>query len=281
MMKNKYYYLCLILSLFLLSFIDGNKKKNDLEIDHIHGHVKSIHEYDYLRPGADKNDIDPLKIPLDDTVKHATFNYDKNGNLIEHINNIGITIETFTYENSLNRIHSKTDYAPDYVNEEGTYLYDNKGNLIEYKTVKVKRDTIESKTTYKYNDKGILKESDSYDKNKYLYKWIYKFDDKGHQTEVAKYNDQDGFVERWTYKYDDKGNNTELAYYADSLLQKFVYSYNEYNDRIEEILYGRYNTLFHTYKYEYVYDKNGNWVKKFQTENGLWKEIILRVFDYY
>jgi len=271
----------LLLSFLLFSFTDGNKKKNDLETEHINGHVKSIHEYDYQRPMTDKNDIDPLKIPLDDTVKHATFNYDKNGNLLEHINNIGITIETDTYDNSMKRIHSKTNYAPNYIIQEGTYTYDANDNLIEHKIRTVFKDTSYSSTIYKYDNKGILKETDSYDKNNYLYKWIYKFDDKGNQSEAAKYNDKNTFEERWAYIYDERGNNIELSLYQDSLKQKFVYKYNEHNDKAEEILYGRYNILLHDYKYEYTYDKNDNWIKRFEKDNNLWKDITLRVFEYY
>lgn len=269
------------LSLLMFSFTDGNKKKNGLEYDHLRGHVKSVHEYDYPRPMMDKNNIDPLKIPLDDTAKHASFNYDKNGNLLEHINNVGIPIENYTYDNSMKRIQSVTNYAPDYIIQDGTYTYDDKDNLIEHKVRTIFKDTSYSKIIYKYDDNGNLIETDSYNRNKFLYKWIYKVDDKGNQVELSKYNETNTLVEMWTYAYDSRGNNIELALYQDSLKQKYVYSYNDYNDKIEEVLYGRYSILLHDYKYEYTYDKNENWIKRVEKDNNIWKDITLRVIEYY
>lgn len=277
--NNNYFYL--LLSFFLFSFTDGNKKKNDLEIDNIHGHVKSMHEYDYQRPGVDKNDIDPLKLPLDDTTKHSTFNYDVNGNLTEYLNNDKVTLESYTFDNSGNRIHGKTFNPRENTTELKSYIYDDKNNLIEKRIQTVKRDTVETKSIFKYDDKGVLKETDSYSKNKYINKWLYKFDDKGNQTESSMYNGKDSLVERWTYVYDERGNNTELALYQDSLREKYVYTFNDHNDMIEEILYGRFNMLLHDYKWEYTYGKNGNWIKRFEKDNSLWKDITYRVFDYY
>lgn len=97
-----------ILSLSLFSFIDGNKKKNDLEKDNIHGRVKSIHVYEYNRAGQQNMEIDPLKISLNDTNKHSIINYDRNGNLVESINSNGIKTESCSYDSSMKKIHSFT-----------------------------------------------------------------------------------------------------------------------------------------------------------------------------
>jgi YD repeat-containing protein len=271
----------LFLSLFLFSFIDGTKKKSDLETDHIHGKVKSIHVYDFTRPGQQHMDLDPLTISLNDTGKHSTLNYNLNGNLIENINSDGKKIESYTYDNSGNRVQSKVFNTKDYTNQESFYLYDVKGNMIENKMLTIKRDTPVTKKIYKYDDKNNLKEMDLYSKNKYMNKWLFKYDEKGNELEESKFDSSNAFVEKWIFEYNAFGNKNEMALYTDSLIERFVYSYNEHGDVTEEILYGRFNMVYHDNLYKYQYDDKGNWVRKIYSVGSTQKTNTVRVFEYY
>ena len=269
------------LSVFLFSFTDGNKKKSDLENDHIHGKVKAIHVYDYTRPGQQHMDLDPLTIPLNDTGKHSTITYDLNGNLIENINGDGKKIESNTYDNSGNRIYSKIFNTKDYTNQESYYVYDAKGNMIENKTLTIKRDTPTIKKIYTYDNKNNLKEMDLYSKNKFMNKWLFKFDEKGNELEESKFDSANVFVEKWVFEYNAFGYKNEMAMYTDSLVQRYVYSYNDKGDVTEEILYGRFNRVYHDNLYKYQYDDKGNWVRKIYSVGSTQKTNTVRVFEYY
>jgi len=271
----------LLLSLFLFSFVDGNKKKSDLELDHIHGQVKAIHLYDYKRADQKTLAIDPAKITLPDTTKHMIYNYDKNGNLAEHTNSDGKKLEVYSYNNSGYRIHSVNYNIKGKILSEATYTYDMDGNVIENKNLTYKKDTIILTNTFKNDDKGVPQEMNVYSKNKFLYKWLFKYNDKGIKIEESKYYPKDSLAEKWVYKYDDKGNKTEMAMYNDSLVEKFVYTYNDSHDVTEDILYGRLGRLYHDYVYNYTYDEKGNWNKKVFYEGSTLKGVTIRVIEYY
>ena len=148
------------------------------------------------------------------------------------------------------------------------YLFDYKGNIVkEYQQVKGQTDSLYyiSESKYLYNDKGkliqkIFKEGDFPQTDNNQYKHIYYTN----------------------YIYDDKNRLIEEEECASDLLkgEKVIYTYDEYGNIIEKILFTDKNNYF--YKEIYSYD-NENWqisYKKIYVTNGYKDEIKNNTWKY-
>lgn len=128
------------------------------------------------------------------------YKYDDYGNHIETIypneNEETIhTIRTFIRDNKGTIVESKTNSY--FINTRTIYKYDDKGNKLQEEDYN-QGDTIPSVTFYKYNDKNDITEQSFFDNKtntKYIvYKIKYKYDSKGNWIKKTKYN-EDGSVD--------------------------------------------------------------------------------------
>jgi hypothetical protein len=99
------------------------------------------------------------------------------------------------------------------------------------------------------------------------------------------YNCQDSVYSARKYTYDEKGNIVEesLCRQDGKTDLTEAHTYNEYGHHTQMVV-----TLYITepaprmvFTYEYVYDKNGNWIQKVEYLNGVPKYIIERKIIYY
>ena len=94
------------------------------------------------------------------------------------------------------------------------------------------------KYIYKFNQRGDVEEvltlfSDDTPNDK----WLYKYDDNGRKKELAWYRDEGPFWQTCRYKYDEQGNMVESRESTDdAMLNRIIYSYDE-QGRISEMTY--------------------------------------------
>jgi YD repeat-containing protein len=105
-----------------------------------------------------------------------TYEYDKNGNIINEKDRKGNIITNYKYNNKGFLIESPPFYyatlsgelsrdSRDYTNITGRYSYNNKGLIIEQKNIPKTYEGKRSTIRYSYNDKNLLKEMTFYDEN--------------------------------------------------------------------------------------------------------------------
>lgn len=189
------------------------------------------------------------------------------------------------YEKNGNQIEVK------YYNQDGierifiTYLYDEYGNMIEEKRFDVFNGVLSfsSHLTYKYDKQGNQIEYNTYDSDNNL---ASKVKSKYDKNKIIEEEFSDG--EKRIYIYDDKGNQIEMTQDLNNFglgFVKFMYTYDIYGNVIREEQSQSNNEDYKVWNfantYEYVYDDNGNWIKKIEFIRGKAESIIEREFEYY
>jgi len=276
----KSHYLFLIFSLFLFSFIDGNKKMNDWEKEHLNGKVKSIREYNYNKP---------IILNLSDTNYDLIIIYNKKGNQIEWNWNKGDekgNKKIITYNKSGNIIDETISDKNGKVILKDTYKYDNKRNLsednicLQYSG----EDTTRYMDKYKCDNLGNKIEKDFYDKGiKYEGKNLYKYDEKRNLIEDDDYDKDEKLIRKNIFKYDEKGNLIENDFYEHGvdLTEKWIWKYDNYGNITEQYRYDSFNKLMTNELYKYDYDKNGNWIKSIGINEQKTTFTNIRIIEYY
>lgn len=185
---------------------------------------------------------------------------DKNGKLIKGIrfNSTGGIKEKWNY------IYDKNENLTEvkYYSAEGELtniqqnVYDKKGNKIEMLRTNLKRNTV-WKDTYVYN--GANK-----------------------KVEQLNYKPDGSLKGRRTYNYNEKGNKFEELYYKpDGTIMKFVSEYDEMDNLIIQNWFNEQGEQTHQTSFEYIYDKNGNWITKKRSSKGVLSLIWERQIKYY
>src|ERR1019366_5595022 len=144
-----------------------------------------------------------------------------------------------------------------------TYKYDEKGNEIEENSYGSDENLI-SKMTYEYNNEGNAIESNRYNIDGSLaQRFVFKYNEQGKVSERNDYNADGSLDHKSTFKYNEEGKVIEKNnYYSDgSLDDKMMYNYNAEGIVIENIYFetGRKKSVL---KFNYQFDKHGNWIIK-------------------
>ncbi|MFL5765718.1 MAG: hypothetical protein ACJ77K_17360 [Bacteroidia bacterium] len=142
-----------------------------------------------------------------------------------------------------------------------TKKFDGKGNEIESDNVSVGRDeSINTKTRSYYNAKNQLICLDGYGENGAFWnRQKNTYDLKGRCIKEEYYTTDTTKIEHsMTYTYNDQGSVIKKEYYSPPL-------------KIPSKIF----------TYEYVYDKQGNWIRRTDYENGKATAIIERELMYY
>jgi len=188
--------------------------------------------------------------------------------------------------------------------------YDDKRNVIEC-TNYTSTGKVKSKTTNKYDENNFISESCDYDSVGNLkFKSIYKNNSKGNVIELKGIKSDGTIVRAWTYIYDLNGNEIEKKCYISpgnfengKRVSKYdkngkvikiqflpsdgrncgwnTYKYDSKGNDKEYIGYNSDGSIEATYSYEYIYDKNGNWIKKIEFKNRFPQVVTERQIEYY
>jgi YD repeat-containing protein len=304
------------LVLFMLTLLScdlPDKKNNGWDKYKLSGEVKSFRELSYSvisKFGETQKDQRKTELEIrggykspDD--KFVIFN--RSGNILEdsrlYSNDEVAYKEIYNYESHAGVIE-KSKYDSQGNLTEKTFL-NKDGNVIEVQSFRDSK-TYNRKVTYSYNKTNQKVEEVVYSPTGQLNKTTYRYDNQGNQFESKdgidkdipnlRYDDKGNVAElfiaqpnksfyRLTYLYDNKQNLLENTYYSPSgeINRKFVYKYNNNNDKIGHILFNSLGAIDPdiNFKYDYVYDKQHNWIKCIIYKTEMPFCIIERTIDYY
>jgi hypothetical protein len=130
-----------------------------------------------------------------------------------------------------------------------SFEYDSKGKLVN----KGKLSTV------KYDAKGFLIETISFDKNGRIQnRFEYKYDANGFRKESLRYNAQNKFDKKYTYEYDEVGNKIKSTRYDmnENAEKYYEYDYDSNLNLISDEWYDISGDL--EFKIETSYDGDGN-----------------------
>jgi len=263
--------------------------KNDLERKNLFNNVKSIE--------LKKANIFNEKV--EDYILVSKEDYSRNGKITyqEFYDNFGEIEQRIKnkYENS-NKIKTISENLKLSTKSIEYNEYDEKNRCIftksnlnntiifsakfEYDTLDnpIKQIVIQNKDTsintveYKYNKQGkILLKKENYNSNKFLYNKAGKLIETISKSEYA------GEL-KTTYKYDSRNRIKFISQYQNGLIEretKFDKYYNPIS--IKYYMNGKINKIL---KFEYKFDKNGNWIEKtgFLSENPIKTDKFIPIF---
>ncbi|HEV8270006.1 MAG TPA: hypothetical protein VGQ04_01805 [Chitinophagaceae bacterium] len=229
----------------------AEQKKSDVAVQGLKGKVEVMSET-FLAGETSK------KILL-----KTVFKYDANGNRTE--------LSNFKGDGKLNSTIRST--------------YDANGKLIKEETL-LGDGTLDLASTIKTDPKGNkIEQEDLRPGGNVLfnYKYFYKYDEKGQQTERIAYGGNGTFLFKYIFNYDDNGNRTEWIQQGpdSSVVGKVIYKYNEKNNLVEQTEYNSKGNVKGIYTYSYDLDKKGNWIRQKKMQDGSMIEIRERDIKYY
>lgn len=229
----------------------AEQKRPDIVVQGLKGKVEVMSES--ILPGEGSRKVQSKNV----------FKYDANGNMLELSNykadgKINSTIRS-TYDASGKLIKEETLLGDGKVDLVSTIKTDAKGNKIVQEDVRPMGNIL------------------------FNYKYYYKYDEKGQQTERIAYRGNGSLLFKYVFNYDDKGNKTEWIQQGQdsSVVGKVIYKYNEKNNLTEQTEYGGNGNVIAMYTYSYEFDKKNNWIRQKKIQNGKVIEIKARDIKYY
>lgn len=279
-MKKKYLFIFFLLALAILLIASFRAKEtNDWASENLNGKVKSITVFNYkgiLRLGKlEKGEFGyPFK-----TIR----NYNPQGNRIDETdyNNYQDVDNRLAYKYNKRgrRIEASQYNLGTTLSKRINYLYDAKGNQIQ-------------ENICSYFDSGNLFTKATFKYNAFQSFWgngnpirfgFYEPDFNGSQTEINFYNENGSLSTRYTYEYDYKGNRVKQRFFeADgSLINYQTYKYDGNGNPTEVKSYKPDGKPEYSFRFEYVYDDKGNWIKKLAYGDVIPSYICERKIEYY
>ncbi len=248
-MKIKYilFFTCLFTSGILFAQKTDHQKLN------LRGQVKSIRESSY--PAKENKG----EIQLGEMSHYYINTFNEKGNKAEDI-------------------QFKPDGTP---MKKYVYQYDTLGR----RSVRLQYDSASNlvrKITYTYNADGLCTEDNSFDPtNRLEKKYTYTYDRKGNCIEDKSFTPDNVLQKKNTYVYDSDGKLISMNSYngKGDLEKEVTYRYDYQNNIIDEevnLSVGG-NPV---YNYHYVYDKQGNWIKKVTMKDQVPVLILERIIRY-
>jgi len=242
-----------IIALFFLFSCFGNHRKNSLSEANIKGKVKILITFQY---DASEKFGQAQKENLQFT--YTDF-YDEQGKIIEKniLNNFqgNEFVEKIIYEYDEQGNALGKHYEPN-GDLYGTYkyIYDEKGNLIEYHEFNSNGEQLD-KTVTQYNNNGEKISTYDYDRNDSIEKvQTYSFEDNSKRMIVK----QDKQAIKLIFTYDDNGN--EISYSE-------VYE----NDKVCQIIVSKYDN----------FDEQNNWTNRIMIYKGKVDRVFEREIQYF
>jgi hypothetical protein len=211
----------------------------------------------------------------------------------------GISKNVYSY-NSSGKLIGKKKYSDTEMklrtnfDSQFKYIYDSKGNLIEEKHTQFDGYFLLS-IFHTYSSSGILIEKTSCGRpddikgkeGDCLIFEEFKYDSINQLIETIYHDRVDVNTYKIIYRYDTNGNLTEMN---QSLINEgiepesdyqFTFKHDENRNETERIMFNARENKTSKINYKYVYDKNGNWIKRIIYLEGQPMEFTERVIKYY
>lgn len=162
-----------------------------------------------------------------------------------------------------------------------TYIYDEKGQLIEENSVS---EDYSTKILYIYNENGQIteeKQINSFDGIQEIYIFKYEYDIKGNQISKIRLSENNETLSKTSYEYDNKNRLITVTDEAMNQTTSYVYESDiKYSVKFE-YNYGD-NTIYNIIDYEL--DKNGNIIRQLsyaQNSKDIIEQEISNEYDEY
>lgn len=168
-----------------------------------------------------------------------------------------------------------------YLNRKREYSYDKKGMELEesmYNSEGILQ--LKYKYAWETNKKQIQETTYSINGN-LSNKTIFEFDEQGNKRDGISYG---SINTKYTFKTNTQGEIIEQIISTESaeFLLKFTNNYNSNGDIIEKISYNSDGNISTKSIFTHQeYDKNKNWIKRTEAENGKIISLTERVLEYY
>jgi hypothetical protein len=172
----------------------------------------------------------------------------------------------------------KNDYIPDGTLEKRTMFLYRGDQLVEYNNYD-SQGMLFGTGKYESNDDDLVS-SLHYKTTDGRYNWneTYKYDSDGKLIEMQRFKTKEVIDDKEKYSFNENGSIKESEFYKkNKILSKNRYKYTESKDNYSELVFGD-TTIF---KYKYIYDVEGNWIKKIIFENDNPSGILLREIEYF
>lgn len=172
--------------------------------------------------------------------------------------------------------------SSDEVNSYSTYVYDSNNNIIEANTFDSENRLTNIQANQYDENRNNIEMSTKTPGSENGWKNVYKYNPDNKKIEQFRYKPDGSLKDRRTYSYNKNGHeNIQFIFKPDGSFTKFVSEYDEMNNLSIQNWYNEQNEQTHQTSFEYLYDKNGNWITKKRSSNGEMGMIWERQIEYY
>ena len=164
------------------------------------------------------------------------------------------------------------------IGENYSIVFNEEGNMIERKKYLSSGKPYE-KYVYKYDSNHNLIEENYSSYGEFESKTKYKYDDRGKRIEKAEYNSEGSLSGKEVYKYDEKGNKIEIQNIASNgdKYGKGIFKYNKKNKLVEKNYYRSDGNLIK--KGIFIYNENGDLIEEKDSDKNFNMEVVAEYKD--
>ena len=274
----------LILLLFLLSACVP-KKKNDWQNLSLQGKVKQIVELQYRAVEqfgkAEKGDL-YREAGWDMIMLFNEQGYYQN---ISYMDSHGNEVGTVNYiYNAQNELIEENNYdAEGNFSDKNIYSYDEKRRVNQ--VMGVNRDGgLTGSVLTEYDDKMKQQTVASYNaRGKLLYKELRTVDKNGFPLETKIYDAENNLVNHRKERFNSAGLREKLTVFSSegNVLMEISFKYDKQENLISQEGIDENGEAYLPVRYEYLFDKQGNWTKRFEYVGVKPTFILERQIEYY
>jgi hypothetical protein len=268
-----------MISLLIFELIFSCSAGKDIKIQETPT-FKTIYEASYSvkksreisRRNALKKKVDRIEMYDDKGNLVEYWNYETNGSIYEKTklekDSNGKLLKSETYDN--------TGRLKRYVQAE----LDSNENIKIYKTFDEEKELV-SVQEYQYDNNGSFILISSTTVKTKTFKSVGKYNAKNQLTEMIAYNPDGTIRETRTFKYDGNGNEIESELTRpNGDYTKFVSTYDDQNNILTNFWYDKDGNEKYRNSWNYIYDKNNNWITKKRYNNGELDYVWERKIEY-
>jgi hypothetical protein len=235
-------------------------------------------------------------IVKDSNIRGRDELFEKNPDYIETYNRKGGTIESIYYSKNGELLLKILNESNDENVHFKTTMYNSSNEITSYSIIEYKLDkTVKQILTYNKENQLIRTVSSTRDREKNLFETIIKDTKSAVGSRILyKYNDEDELLEELVYRLDGtllekktysySGNISNMHKYnykIDGSFTIIIFEYDEINNIKFQKWINEKGEVTHNSTYQYINDKNGNWITQKQYFEAKLFQITEREITYW
>jgi len=281
-------YFGIVFSILLLISLPGctAKNKSDLQNMSLQGKVKQIVELQYLAVEkfgkTEKGDL------FREEGWDLILNFNEQGNYskITHVDPYGkeVGYTDYLYDGQNGLLVSVQNYDSEGgFSDRANYVYDEKKRIYEVVMLN-NNDGVSGSMLVDYDDKeNRVTESVYNHRGMLLKKEIQKLDKKGLPVETKIFGEDNNLINYRKEKFDKNGLRSELTVLSpdEQVVMKVFFKYDKKENLILQEGIDEAGEAFLPVRYEYEFDKQGNWTKRVEYVGDKPTFVLERQIEYY